>query len=142
MVTLTMTSTVGFATLAYRSTFTPSLTATGLISHTKRNLYIAAAVGAFSLVPYTGLLMRDVILKLSKQAEAVKVTDGKTKVDRRSPSNVWDDIEELERSAKAANALNEKGDTRELVRKWGTLNLYRGCLLLASAVSGIWAVAI
>lgn len=139
VVSLTMSSAVGFATLAYRSTFTPSLTATGLISHTKRNLYIAAAVAAFGLAPYTRLLMGDVILKLSKQAEAVKVTDGKTQVDKSRFSNVWDDIEELERSAKAANALNEKGDTRELIHKWGVLNLYRGCMLLASAGLGMWA---
>ncbi|KAL6703583.1 hypothetical protein ACN47E_009528 [Coniothyrium glycines] len=141
VVSLTMTSAVGFATLAYRSALNPGLAPTGLISHTKRNLYIAAAVAAFSLAPYTGLVMRDVILKLSKQAEAVKATDAKTKVAKSSFANVWDDIEELERSAKAAAELNEKGDTHELVRKWGTLNGYRGCMLLSSAVFGLWATA-
>lgn len=139
VVSLTMTSAVGFATLAYRSALMPSLSPTGLVSYARRNLYIAAAVSAFGLVPYTRLLMWDVILKLSKQAEAVQVTDGKIKVDRSRSSNPWDDIEELERSAQAAKDLNDKGDTQELVRKWGTLNLYRGWILLASAGLGMWA---
>jgi len=136
-----MTSAVGFATLAYRSTFTPRLTPTGLISYAKRNIYIAAAVAAFSLAPYTRLVMGNVILKLSRQAEAVKVTEGKETVDRSTFVNVWDNIEELERSARAATELNEKGDTHDLVQKWGTLNFYRGCMLLASAGLGMWAYA-
>lgn len=65
-----MTSAAGFATLAYRATATPALTAAGEVSHVKRNLYIGAAVAAFGLAPYTQLLMFGNINALNKVAEA------------------------------------------------------------------------
>lgn len=110
VVSLAMSSAVGFATLAYRATNTPSVLSTGLESHMKRNLYVAAAVSAFGLVPYTKLLM-------------------------------WHNIAELERRAEMAGKGDDerKPDTHTLVKQWGTLNLYRGCMLLVSAGLGLWA---
>ncbi|KAJ4368840.1 hypothetical protein N0V83_005922 [Neocucurbitaria cava] len=108
VLSLAMSSAVGFATLAYRATYTSSLASTGLVSHAKRNLYIAAAVAAFGLAPYTKLLM-------------------------------WRNISELERRAQLVEkGDNGKGenDTHALVKQWGTLNLYRGFMLLSSA--GLW----
>lgn len=65
-----MTSAVGFAALAYHTTLTPGLTATGLVSHHERNLYAAAAVTAFALAPYTQILMGSVNAELSRRATA------------------------------------------------------------------------
>ncbi|OAL50285.1 hypothetical protein IQ07DRAFT_680592 [Pyrenochaeta sp. DS3sAY3a] len=108
VVTLAMSSTVGFATLAYRATYNPLSISAGLVNHTKRNLYVAAAVAAFGLVPYTRLLM-------------------------------WRNIAELEKRAKAAVDGEASNDTHDLVKQWGTLNLYRGLVLLSSAGLGVWA---
>ncbi|KAF1852034.1 uncharacterized protein K460DRAFT_413512 [Cucurbitaria berberidis CBS 394.84] len=106
VVSLAMSSAVGFATLAYRETHTVS-TSVG-----KRNLYVAAAVGAFGLAPYTRLLMWDSIAELEKRAKAGEKREG----------------EEVGGSK-----------THALVKQWGTLNLYRGCMLLVSAGLGLWA---
>ncbi|KAF9732398.1 hypothetical protein PMIN06_007455 [Paraphaeosphaeria minitans] len=101
-----ITSSLGFATLAYRASFHPTLTATGLVSYAKRNLYVAAAVGLLGLVPYTRLLMWGTITELSKRGQSGK---------------------------------GEEKDTRELVERWGKMNLWRGVLLLGSTGMGIWA---
>ncbi|KAK3215705.1 hypothetical protein GRF29_8g800484 [Pseudopithomyces chartarum] len=67
-----ITSSLGFATLAYRAASSPDLAATGVVSHTKGNLYVAAAVGLIGLAPYTRLLMWSTITELSKRAESGK----------------------------------------------------------------------
>jgi hypothetical protein len=51
---------------------------------------------------------------------------------------MWDTIQELERRAERIEK-DEKGDTRELVLKWGTQNLWRGVMLLTGAGLGVWA---
>jgi hypothetical protein len=101
-----ISSSLGFATLAYRASFNPTLAATGAVSHAKQNLYVAAAVGLFGLAPYTRLLMWGTITELSKRGQSGK---------------------------------DEEKDTRELVKKWGTMNFWRGVLLLGSTGIGIWA---
>ncbi|KAF2785998.1 hypothetical protein K505DRAFT_156223 [Melanomma pulvis-pyrius CBS 109.77] len=68
VVSLAMSSAVGFATLAYRAT--PSMDAVGVASHTKRNLYIAAAAAAFGLAPYTQILMLATNKELMRRAKA------------------------------------------------------------------------
>lgn len=70
VVSLTMTSAVGFAALAYQSTFNPNLTAARLMSHRERNLYAAAAVTAFGLAPYTQIIMGSVNAELARRATA------------------------------------------------------------------------
>lgn len=102
VVSLAMTSAAGFAVLAYR---TPGLTSASV---TERNLYIAAAVGAASLAPYTRIIMGS-------------------------------NLDALERRAQVAAEGQGKGDTHELVRMWGRLNLFRGLMLLSSAGIGMWA---
>ncbi|CAI6310296.1 unnamed protein product [Periconia digitata] len=51
---------------------------------------------------------------------------------------MWDTIQELERRARRGEA-DDKENTRELVLRWGTLNLWRGVLLLTGAGLGMWA---
>lgn len=70
VVSLTMSSAVGFAALAYHTTLTPGLTTTSLVSHRERNLYAAAAVAAFGLTPYTQILMGSTNAELSRRATA------------------------------------------------------------------------
>lgn len=65
---LTMSSAVGFAALAYNTTFTSSVIATGLTSYRERNLYVAAALAAFGLAPYTQILMGSTNAELSRRA--------------------------------------------------------------------------
>ncbi|KAF2679251.1 DUF1772-domain-containing protein [Lentithecium fluviatile CBS 122367] len=48
-------------------------------------------------------------------------------------------IDELSRRAKARKEESEKADTRALVEQWGTLNLWRGMLLLMGTGVGVWA---
>ncbi len=120
VVTLSMTSTVGFALLAYRTataatsvTSPPGLTNTPPAAMvTKRNFYIAAAVLAFSVAPYTRLVM-------------------------------WENISQLEKLAGAAGAAGKgtasSAATHGLVQRWGDLNLYRACMPLLSAVCGLLA---
>ena len=67
-----ITSSLGFATLAYRAAFSPDLGVTSGVSHTKGSLYVAAAVGLIGLAPYTRLLMWSTITELSKRAESGK----------------------------------------------------------------------
>ncbi|KAF1968008.1 hypothetical protein BU23DRAFT_602467 [Bimuria novae-zelandiae CBS 107.79] len=102
-----LTSSLGFATLAYRASFSPTLTTTG-VSHAKGHLYVAAAVGLFGLAPYTRLLM-------------------------------WSTITEISNRARSGKEASEKADTRELVERWGTMNFWRGVMLLGSAGAGVWA---
>lgn len=104
VVTTALTSALGFATLAYRTTLAPA----GVISHGKRNLYAAAAVAMFGMVPYTRIIMVGT-------------------------------IDELSRRAKAGKAAGEKADSRALVERWGTLNFWRGLLLLTGTGLGVWA---
>jgi hypothetical protein len=61
---LGLTSTAGFATLAYRTIFTDAA------SLAMRNMYIGAATGAFSLMPNTRLSMWDNVMELKSRAEA------------------------------------------------------------------------
>lgn len=65
-----MSSALGFTALAYHDTLTPSLTASGLVSYRERNLYVAAAVAAFGLAPYTQILMGGVNAELARRATA------------------------------------------------------------------------
>ena len=65
-----MTSAIGFTALAYHTTLTPGLTLTGAVSNRERNLYVAAAVTAFGLAPYTQILMGSVNSELSLRATA------------------------------------------------------------------------
>jgi hypothetical protein len=64
VVSLGLTPTAGFAALAYR------ITCTDTMSLAKRNLYIGAAVGAFSLIPSTRLIMWDNVAELKSRAKA------------------------------------------------------------------------
>ncbi|KAF2703833.1 hypothetical protein K504DRAFT_538639 [Pleomassaria siparia CBS 279.74] len=68
VVTLAMTSATGFAILAYRATSTIDA-ATGAVSHAKRNLYIGAAVMAFSLGPFTQIMLGATNAELSRRAK-------------------------------------------------------------------------
>ena len=68
VVTLAMTSSVGFTALAYRATYSSMSSETSWA--TKRNLYIAAAIAAFGVAPYTRLLMWDNIAELERLAKA------------------------------------------------------------------------
>lgn len=52
---------------------------------------------------------------------------------------MWRNIAELEKRAKAAVDGKASSDTHDLVKRWGTLNLYRGFVLLTSAGLGVWA---
>jgi len=96
MIALSMSSSAGFAALAYST------------SLTTRSLYIGAALAALGLAPWTRLVM-------------------------------WGNITELERRAENAAEGREMGDTHELVKTWGKLNLWRGSILLSSAVLGMCA---
>lgn len=62
VVSLTLSSSVGFAALAYRH----PANATGTLT---RNLYIAASLAAFGLIPYTRLLMWDNITSLATEGQ-------------------------------------------------------------------------
>ena len=68
VVSLTMSSAVGFAALAYHAALTPSLTAPGVVFHRERTLYAAAAVTAFGFAPYTQILMGSTNAELSRRA--------------------------------------------------------------------------
>ncbi|KAF3050540.1 hypothetical protein E8E11_010204 [Didymella keratinophila] len=70
VVTLTMTSALGFTALAYHTTLNPGLTVAGAVSDQERNLYVAAAAVAFGLAPYTQFLMGCVNAELSRRATA------------------------------------------------------------------------
>jgi hypothetical protein len=50
---------------------------------------------------------------------------------------MWGTITEL--SKRGQSGKDEEKDTRELVKKWGTMNFWRGVLLLGSTGIGIWA---
>lgn len=54
---------------------------------------------------------------------------------------MWGTIQELERRA-GIDDKDEKGDTRELVLRWGTQNFWRGVMLLTGAGLGVWASVI
>ncbi|KAH6619039.1 hypothetical protein C7974DRAFT_40721 [Boeremia exigua] len=69
VVALTLSSAAGFATLAYNAALTPSVTATGLVSHRARNLYAVAALLGVGLAPYTQILMGSVNAELASRAE-------------------------------------------------------------------------
>ncbi|KAF2107034.1 hypothetical protein BDV96DRAFT_654126 [Lophiotrema nucula] len=78
VVTLAMSSAAGFALLAYRATYTPTPTSPGQVNTLKRNLYVAAAIGAFSLAPYTAILMgnvNDTLMQRAAQAAKEEVKD-------------------------------------------------------------------
>lgn len=127
VVTLSMTSTIGFAALAYRTATAAAAAATSSVTSppgltntppaasamvTKRNFYIAAAVLAFSVAPYTRLVM-------------------------------WENISQLEKLAGAAGPAGKgtagSAATQGLVQRWGELNLYRACMPLLSALCGLLA---
>jgi len=48
-------------------------------------------------------------------------------------------IDELSRRATTGKVAGEKTDTRALVERWGTLNLWRGVMLLTGTGLGLWA---
>ncbi|KAF2462828.1 uncharacterized protein BDR25DRAFT_122299 [Lindgomyces ingoldianus] len=73
VVSLSMSSAVGFATLAYRTT----LTSTGAVTNARRNLYIAAAVATFGLAPYTKIVMNRTNEELMKRAK-MSSSEGKS----------------------------------------------------------------
>jgi hypothetical protein len=79
-------------------------------------LYLTAAVGTLGFAMYTRFLMWGVICKLQDKAAAAK----KVKTD---------------------TILQNDGDreTHQLVREWGTWNMYRGILPLISALVGVGA---
>ncbi|KAJ8105855.1 hypothetical protein OPT61_g9931 [Boeremia exigua] len=70
VVSLSMSSAVGFAALAYHSMLTPTVTTSGALSYRARNLYAAASVGAFGLAPYTQFLMGSINAELSRRGSA------------------------------------------------------------------------
>ncbi|KAH7113248.1 hypothetical protein B0J11DRAFT_146096 [Dendryphion nanum] len=111
VVSMALSSSVGFATLAYRTG--PGLTQTGLVSCAKRNLYIAAAVAAFGLAPYTQILMLSTNKDIMRRARVV--------------------------AKKEESRAGDKEGTHAVVRRWGALNLGRGLLLLGAAGMGAWA---
>jgi phospholipase/lecithinase/hemolysin len=93
VVSLALSSSLGFATLAYRSTLTPSLTATGLVSYTRRNLYIGAAVAMVGLAPYTQILMgstnKELMRRATTGAKKEDVGDVHALVKRWGHLNFW-----------------------------------------------------
>ncbi|ORY13356.1 hypothetical protein BCR34DRAFT_599900 [Clohesyomyces aquaticus] len=113
VVTFSMSSAAGFALLAYN---THSLLSTSIDPNSnltlKRNLYVAAAVGAVSLAPYTQILMGSVNAALKERAARVE-------------------------SGKGSGGEVGVEDTHGLVRQWGYWNLRRGGMLLVGAACGV-----
>jgi hypothetical protein len=81
MASLSTTSAAGLALLAYHA---PTVTSASLA---ERNLYIAAAVGAASLGPYTKILMGSNIEALEKRAKAA--AEGQEKGDTHELVRTW-----------------------------------------------------
>ncbi|KAJ4982578.1 hypothetical protein SVAN01_11931 [Stagonosporopsis vannaccii] len=119
VVSLTLSSAAGFAALAYHATLTPAVTASGLVSYRVRNLYAGAALLGVALAPYTQVLMGGVNAELARRA-----------------------AERANGAEKERERESEREGTGELVRKWGTLNLWRGVMLLCSAGLGLWGVVV
>jgi hypothetical protein len=82
VVSLAMSSGVGFAVLAFQKTPT---SATSI--YMQRNLYIAAAITAFGLAPYTRFLMWNNIGELERRADYPG--EGKEKEDTRQLVETW-----------------------------------------------------
>lgn len=82
-----MFSAVGFASLAYHHTPARGQFSVWRLTYTKRNLYAAAAISAFALVPYTRLLMWENITELSKRAKDAE--EGKEHKDTHELARTW-----------------------------------------------------
>lgn len=91
----------------------------GGLNHPKAEMYALSALFAFGMMPYTRLVMWSTNLALFRK---------------------YDQMKNLGVEEKATETGLEKGQsTKELVDKWGTLNLVRGLLPLVGAVIGTWA---
>ncbi|MCJ1484078.1 hypothetical protein MMC06_004246 [Schaereria dolodes] len=105
------TSASSFAYLAYRS-LNSQLPSDNL----KGKLYAAAAVAVISIVPYTILFMATINSKLiAKNEELIRRSDPKEE------------------------HIDGGESAKELVDRWGALNLVRGLFPLVGAILGVWA---
>ena len=88
------------------------------LNHPKAEVYAIAAIVAAGILPWTRLVMWPTNVKLFKK---------------------YDDMKELSIKEEATEVGLAKGEsTKELVDKWGALNVVRGLFPLVSAVLGTW----
>ena len=91
----------------------------GTLNHPKAELYGLSALTTFAIWPYTIFLMMSTNRKLFKK---------------------YDEMKGLDVGEKATEVGLTKGEsTKELVDRWGMLNLGRGIFPLVGAVLGLWA---
>lgn len=90
----------------------------GGLNHPKAEMYALSALFASAMLPYTRLVMWSTNLALFRK---------------------YDEMKNLGLEERATEAGVAKGQsTKELVDKWGTLNLVRGMFPLIGAVIGTW----
>jgi hypothetical protein len=90
----------------------------GTLNHPKAEIYAISAILTLGIVPYTIIGMMPTNKKLLKKCEEMKGMS----------------VEE-----KATEVGFARGEsTKELVDRWGMLNLGRGALPLVGAVLGLW----
>lgn len=90
----------------------------GGLNHPKAEMYGLAAVMPFAVVPYTMLVMMSTNQKLFEK---------------------HDEMKGMEVGEKATEVgLAEGESTKELVDRWGMMNLGRGMFPLVGAVLGLW----
>ena len=107
---ITLVSTISYGFLSYRLYRT--------LNHPKAEMYALSAVIAAAILPWTRLVMWPTNVKLFKKYEEMK---------------------ELSIKEEATEVGLAKGEsTKELVDKWGALNVVRGLFPLVSAVLGTW----
>ena len=91
----------------------------GTLNHPKAEMYGLSALITFGIWPYTIFGMMPTNRKLIK------------KHDEMSGSDIGKEATEV--------GLAKGGSTKELVDRWGMLNLGRGLFPLVGAVLGLWA---
>ena len=91
----------------------------GGLNHPKAEMYGLSALVSFGVVPYTMLVMLSTNQKLFKKHDEMKAMDV---------------------GEKATEVGLAKGEsTKELVDRWGMMNVGRGMFPLVGAVLGLWA---
>ena len=91
----------------------------GTLNHQKAELYALSAAFILSIWPWTLLLMSSTNGKLFKKYEEAKEPNAHEKL--------------------AEVGVAEGETTKELIKKWGALNIGRGVLPFLGAVLGTWA---
>lgn len=98
-----LSSIVGAASWAYVASALPA------DKSNERNLYIAGALFAFSVIPFTAILMRKIIADLTQRAETA---------------------ESGEVLKEEKGLIDPASTTGEVVKQWAWLNFVRGCVPL------------